>query len=200
MRFSQPGRFCPSIFFLILIALITLTATNATAANMPAPTPFGTDQADARLSLKSSEQLAAATHKNVMLVFDSTWCQQCFTFDHFLEDPLVKPVIEANYVVQKLDINEIGSSRSLDNPGSRALYAKYGPLQGGVPYVVFLSPRGNKIADTSFDGHIVGMPNRPMATKFFLQQLKFGAPRLTQQQMDIIRYGITRINSEYPPH
>jgi thioredoxin-related protein len=188
----------PLVIIYLFVALIG-DATSTKASTLT-PTPFGTDRSDACLCLKSSEQLAAAKHKNVLLVFDSTWCQQCFTFDHLLEDPLVKPVIEANYVVQKLDINEIGSSKSLDNPGGSALYATYGPPQGGVPYVVFLTTRGSKIADTSFDGHIVGMPNGAMATKFFLQQLKFGAPRITVQQINIIRAGIIRINAEYPAH
>lgn len=151
------------------------------------------DGRSADLLLHTAEARAAAGKKKVFLVFHASWCGPCFVLHRFLEDPQVRPVMAAHFVVQDLDIWEHGKN-GWENPGGTALYKKYkGP--NSVPFFAVLDARGSKLGDSMHYGQNMGMPSAAPDVQFFLKMLKRTAPSLTARELTTLKAGLKRSNA-----
>ena len=148
------------------------------------------DGQNADLLLRTAEARAAAGRKKVFLVFNASWCGGCFVLHRFLEDPQVRPIMNAHFVVQDLDIME-HEKNEWENPGGRALYKKYkGP--NSVPFFAVLDAKGSKLGDSVYNGQNMGMPSEASDVQFFLKMLKRTAPALTARELTTLKAGLQR--------
>ncbi len=155
------------------------------------------DGTDAHVLLRSACAQAAQSSKKVLLVFHASWCGPCFLLHRFLEDPQVKPIMDAHFVVQDLDIWENKPTKAWENPGGAAFYKHYGGVRPdgdkqGVPFFAVLTPTGNSLGDARMNGDNIGYPSDPAAAEFFLQTLKSAAPDLTTAEMATLKAGLQR--------
>lgn len=148
------------------------------------------DGRNAALLLHTAEARAAAGKKKVLLVFHASWCGPCFVLHRFLEDPQVRPIMNAHFVVQDLDIWE-HNKNGWENPGGTALYKKYkGP--NSVPFFAILDAKGSKQGDSMHYGKNMGIPTGVSDVQFFLKMLKRTAPSLTARELTTLKAGLKR--------
>ncbi len=84
--------------------------------------------------------------KLVLLDFGANWCPDCLVLSTLFEDPAVKPFLEENFHVVRIDIGY--GDKNLD------VAQQYGnPIANGIPAVVVLAPNGEMIATTK-DGSL----------------------------------------------
>ena len=147
--------------------------------------------------LRSALAQAARDDKKVLLIFHASWCGPCFLLHRFLEDPQVKPIIAAHFVVQDLDIWENKPTKAWENPGGDALYQHYGGVRPngdkqGVPFFAVLDTAGKSLGDARLNGDNAGYPSDPAAAEFFLKTLQSAAPVLTSEEVATLKAGLQR--------
>lgn len=155
------------------------------------------DGTEARTLLRSAAAQASSGNKKVLLVFHASWCGPCFLLHRFLEDPQVKPVIDAHFVVQDLDIWENEPHKDWENPGGESLYKQYGGIRPsggkqGVPFFAVLTPAGASLGDARLNGDNIGYPSDPASAAFFLKTLKTAAPDMADAEVAALRAGLQR--------
>ena len=138
--------------------------------------------------LSQARATAAAQHKNILLIFSASWCGPCHMFQHFLDDPTNKPIIDKTFVIATLDAGELTTdTKHHDTPGAVALLAKLGGANIGIPYLVMLTPDGHTIVNSlrpdpsAPAGGNIGYPSIPVEIAWFMQMLQKSAPTLTPQ-------------------
>lgn len=121
------------------IAAVTLAVTLGVAAQPPAPAVAwrGYDEAaDARADIELGRARAAAAGRRVLVVFGANWCGDCRVLDMAMKQGRLKALIDAKYVVVKVDVGRF--DRNVD------LAQRYGvPLRKGVPTVAVLAADGS---------------------------------------------------------
>ncbi len=164
----------------IVLALLLISASCLLAESRPS----------ADKVMKDAEARAAAEHKNIFLIFHASWCGWCTQLDRFLESPEIKPVIDKNFVVARLDVEE-AKHPEWNNPGGEALMKTLGTT-GGMPYLVFLDARGKPIVNSNrpspghAGGENIGYPVAPEEIAWFMQMLQKGAPNMTTPERKLI--------------
>lgn len=84
--------------------------------------------------------------KLILLDFGANWCPDCIVLTVLFEDPTVKPFLEENFRVVRIDIGY--GDKNLD------VAQQYGnPIAKGIPAVVVLAPNGEILATTQ-DGSL----------------------------------------------
>ncbi|HEX2993609.1 MAG TPA: thioredoxin family protein [Anaerolineales bacterium] len=79
--------------------------------------------------------------KLILLDFGANWCPDCIVLTTLFEDPAVKPFLEENFRMVRIDVGYW--DKNLDISG------QYGnPIASGIPAVVVLAPNGEVIAST----------------------------------------------------
>lgn len=164
----------------LIAALFAATLLSAPALAAPSLPSADTVLSQARAT-------ATAEHKNILLIFSASWCGPCHMFEHFIDDPSNKPIIDKAFVVAHLDDGERpGDPNHADSPGAVALRAKLGGAKAGWPFILMLSPDGHPIVDSLRNpsapgGDNIGYPSIPVEVAWFMHMLQVGAPNLTPQ-------------------
>jgi len=100
---------------------------------------------------------ARLTHRRVLLDLGANWCIWCRRLHQVFEsDPLVKPLLEANFVLVMIDVNQRdGKNR---NAGLVRFYDN--PVEEGLPVLLVLDADGKKLVtqetgalEAGKDGH-----------------------------------------------
>jgi protein disulfide-isomerase len=115
-----------------------VTALTAAAQPPLSPTAWrGYDEAaDARADIERGRAQAAAGGKRVLIVFGANWCGDCRVLDLTMKQGRLGPLIEAKFVVVKVDVGRF--DRNLE------IAQRYGvPLKKGIPTVVVLAADGS---------------------------------------------------------
>ena len=91
--------------------------------------------------------------------------------------------------VLKFTVQESPDKRAMNTLGAQAMMDEWGGSQSGLPFYVFVSPTGEKIADSKAmpGGGNVGYPATPKAVQSFLGLLEKTAPRMTPDDLAKIR-------------
>jgi thiol-disulfide isomerase/thioredoxin len=128
----------------LLVGLLIAATVPARAQN-PAPAPAwrGYDeQADARADIDRARSMAAAAGRQVLVVFGANWCGDCRALDTAMKQAPLQSVIDARYVVVKVDVGRF--NRNVD------IAERYGvPLKKGVPTIAVLGADGGAVFATS---------------------------------------------------
>ena len=102
-----------------------------------------------------------------LLDFGANWCPDCLVLAKLLEDKSVKPFLEANFHLVKVNIGS--RDMNLD------IAQEYGnPIEKGIPAVVVLEPQG-RILTTTKGGELANA--RTATPEEILAHLKQWAPR-----------------------
>lgn len=120
-----------------LAGMVMLTALNAVAQPPVAPTAWrGYDEAaDAHADVERGRTQAAASGRRVLIVFGANWCGDCRVLDQTMKQGRLGPLIEAKFVVVKVDVGRF--DRNLE------IAQRYGvPLKKGIPTVAVLASDG----------------------------------------------------------
>lgn len=124
-----------------IAALILTVALNA-GAQAPAPAAGsgwrGYDEtADAHAVIEQARAQAAATGQRVLIVFGANWCGDCRVLDMAMKQGRLKALIDAKYVVVKVDVGRFDKNVGLAQ--------RYGvPLKKGIPTVAVLAADGSR--------------------------------------------------------
>ncbi len=140
-------------------AFLSLGAA-ALLALTPSPARAAAARPSAAAVLNAAEAEAAREHKNVFLIFHASWCPWCHRLDALLNAPALKPFFDRNYVIAQIDGMEAPAQLGLENPGWKDMMATYSATNMGIPYWLFLDPKGNILATcrSPFDSDRKGMP------------------------------------------
>jgi protein disulfide-isomerase len=114
----------------------SIAATNRSLLSRPFD-----EKADARKDIAAALAKAKADRKHVLLDFGANWCPDCLVLAKLLEDKSVKPFLEANFHLVKVNIGS--RDMNLD------IAQEYGnPIEKGIPAVVVLDPQGQVVTTT----------------------------------------------------
>lgn len=163
---------------LVGLALLVLSRPKADSTPKPLPAAEVIRQAGAR---------AAREHKNVLVYFHASWCPWCKRTEKLLADPVFGPKFEQSYVLASIDIREREELRKNENPGwEKALRDLRGAPERDVPYLVALSPTGEKLGDSfrPAEGKIpgnAGFPRTPEEIEGFLKIVRASGEAFTAE-------------------
>lgn len=155
---------------LTIILLSLFVFANANAQTKPA---------SADEIIKEAKTEAAATHKNIFVIFHASWCVWCHRMDSAMNDKSVKSFFDKNYTIIHLTVDESKDKKDLENPGADEMRAKYHGDQQGIPYWFIIDKDGKLLADSRLHsdngevtGNSVGCPAQPDEVDYFIKVLK----------------------------
>ncbi len=114
------------LVFLPMVGLLSIAAVAQTLFD---------EQADAGKQIKAAIAQASHEHKNIILDFGANWCLDCHILEAQMEKPDLAPLIEANYIVVKVDVGRFDK-----NLGVAKKYRV--PLKLGIPALAVLDGHG----------------------------------------------------------
>ena len=124
-----------SISSFLLSAILSLCAFAADA-------PVYDESADAQAQVSQSLAKAGAENKQVMIVFGANWCGDCKMLDGEFKKPALKALLDANYVVVKVDVNRFNKNLDVVKP--------YGDMiKKGIPSIVIATPANQLVYATN---------------------------------------------------
>jgi thioredoxin-related protein len=144
----------------------------------------------AQIILKAAVAEAQSSKKNIFLIFHATWCSWCKRLETALNDPEIKTLIDTNYIIVMLDVNERGDKiQTHENPAGQKLMSGFGGNNAGLPFIVFLNGTGKMIANSNVmpKRQNIGYPGSKEEIAAFVKLLKKTALRLTSKQRDVIQ-------------
>jgi thioredoxin-related protein len=159
-------------------------AIEVDAAQQPAP---------AAVVRRSAEVQAGKEGKSVFLVFHSTWCIWCKRLNAMLNDPLVKPVWDKYFVTVEIDAMEHPDKTQLENSGWEPIMREYNATNAGLPYFVFLDPKG-AVLGNCLDPENMGYPGGKHDSAAFLSVIAKSAPSITPAELGVIQTYLDKNN------
>lgn len=134
--------------------------------------------------LKAAVKQAESSDKTVFLIFHASWCGWCKRLDAGLQDPEVKPLIDANYIVTHLVVMESKEKKDLENPGGAEILKELGGEKSGLPFYAFIDGKGKMIASSNVmpKDQNIGYPGSKEEIEAFEMLLKKTAKHMTDDQ------------------
>lgn len=105
------------------------------------PAPYD-ETADAQAQVKQALARAKAENKQTMVVFGANWCGDCKMLDGEFKKSALKAVIDAHYVVVKVDVGRFNKNLDVVKP--------YGEvIKKGIPSIVIATPENQLLYATN---------------------------------------------------
>ena len=124
-----------SISAFVLAAFLSLCAFAADA-------PVYDESADAQAQVSQALAKAKTDNKQLMIVFGANWCGDCKMLDGEFKKPAMKALLDANYVVVKVDVNRFNKNLDVVKP--------YGDvIKKGIPSIVIATPANQLVYATN---------------------------------------------------
>ena len=124
-----------SISALLLSVILSMSAFAAEA-------PVYDESADAQAQVVQALAKAKAENKQLMIVFGANWCGDCKMLDGEFKKPAMKALLDANYVVVKVDVNRFNKNLEVVKP--------YGDvIKKGIPSIVIAPPANQLVYATN---------------------------------------------------
>ena len=148
-----------------------------------APRVSASDAEDAQALVASGLKRAEAEQKAVFVLFTGERCFACQLLDGLLQSEPVRSVMASSFVTVRLTIGD--RKRSTVTPGAFNLLKSWARTACGVPFYVFLSAAGARIAEGC------GFPSTAEGIDEFLAAVGRSAPHLTDSQRAALRDATT---------
>jgi thiol:disulfide interchange protein len=171
---------------LLVVSALILAGAPGARAGAPAGDDALPSPAPAAVVRQGAEEQAAREGKAVFLEFHASWCIWCRRLNAMITDPLVKPVWDKYFVTVEIDAMERGDKVSLENAGWDAVMKDYGATNAGLPYFVFLDPKGAVLGDCR-DPDNMGYPGGKHDSAAFLAVVAKSAPSITRGELGVIQ-------------
>ncbi|HEX7958850.1 MAG TPA: thioredoxin family protein [Terriglobales bacterium] len=152
--------------------------------------------------LADAKTKASAQKKNVMLVFESSWCPPCQEFDKFIADQRIRRILDQHFVLTIVAVGEeVAGNANKNNPGSAELLFKLGGVHSGntgVPFIFVIDPQGTIIVTSERPvpgqaiGENVGYPTETEEIEWFMKMMKKGAPPLNEDDARVVEDWLRR--------
>ena len=124
-----------SISAFVFAAFLSLCAFAADA-------PVYDESVDAQAQVSQALAKAKADNKQMMIVFGANWCGDCKMLDGEFKKPAMKALLDANYVVVKVDVNRFNKNLDVVKP--------YGDvIKKGIPSIVIATPANQLVYATN---------------------------------------------------
>ena len=124
-----------SISAFVLAAFLSLCAFAADA-------PVYDESADAQAQVSQALAKAKTDNKQLMIVFGANWCGDCKMLDGEFKKPALKALLDANYIVVKVDVNRFNKNLDVVKP--------YGDvIKKGIPSIVIATPANQLVYATN---------------------------------------------------
>ena len=108
--------------------------------------PVYDESADAPAQVALALAKAKADNKQLMIVFGANWCGDCRMLDGEFKKPALKALLDANYVIVKVDVNRFNKNLDVVKP--------YGEvIKKGIPSIV-IATRDNKLVYATNGGEL----------------------------------------------
>jgi thioredoxin-related protein len=103
------GKISVVISFAILLSTVSVAAKRPSADKV----------------LADAKAKAGAEKKNVLLIFESSWCPPCKQFDRFVADQRIHTILDQYFVLATVAVGEeVAGDARRNNPGSAELLIK----------------------------------------------------------------------------
>jgi len=132
----------------LLPVLLFISITSIFAQKAPA---------SAEEIMKEAFAIAKANNKKVLVMFHASWCGWCHKMDTSLNDPSVKKLFDANFVIRHLVVFESKGKENLENPGALEMLTKYDGKDQGIPFWLIFDKDENFLADSRMPALVNGI-------------------------------------------
>jgi len=159
---------------------------------LAASLPVGAEPPSASSVMATAQAEASSQHKAILLVFHASWCGWCHRFDQYLEIPENKAILERYFVKARLDVQEHGDRKALENPGGIETINKVASGEVGLPFFAFLNEKGGVFVTTIRPGDAqaakgnIGYPNKPWEIDWFMTMLRKAAPEMAPGEARVL--------------
>lgn len=127
-----------SFFAFLITVCLGFVATVAGAVDAP----VYDEAADARAQVAQALAKAKTENRQVMIVFGANWCGDCKMLDGEFRKPAMKALLDANYVVVKVDVGRFNKNLDVVKP--------YGEvIKKGIPSIVIATPANQLVYATN---------------------------------------------------
>ncbi len=120
------------------VLLAAILSLGAIAADLP----IYDESADAPAQVSQALAKAKTDNKQLMIVFGANWCGDCKMLDGEFKKPELKALLDANYVIVKVDVNRFNKNLDVVKP--------YGDvIKKGIPSIVIATPANQLVYATN---------------------------------------------------
>lgn len=172
--------------FLVIIIILSILAGFA----------FINKRDSAENILNNSLKQAKETNKPVLVVFHASWCKWCRHLEDALNSHELKKIIDDHFVIAYIDVLEKKDKKDeLENPGGEKIMNDMGGKNAGLPFYVFITPKGKKIVNSNAmpKNQNIGYPVSKSEIMTFIKLLKKSSHGLTNKQLMVIQNYLKRV-------
>jgi thioredoxin-related protein len=135
---------------------------------------------------------ARKSHKQILVMFQSSWSDWCKQLDSALTFANVKSLLEKSLIITHINVMEHDAQKdSLENPGGNIMMKAFAGGEPLLPFCVLFNKKGRKIADSHGTSELqaASYPTGKEQMMTIVNLVKQYVPKITPKQIQsIINY------------